>query len=163
MCTVTDEDGTENAQSEISYGFVPGPFLETYIAAVQNPDTNYLLVVEEINRANPAAAFGDVFQLLDRDSDGRSEYEIAVPREMHEYLRVFLPEYATTAHIQDPERLLSEQLRLKDEVERLSLPPQKQQTQSKQRQLLSKKTPAELRRVFVSVLRFSQQHPLLVP
>ena len=121
--TVTDEDGTESTQSEISYGFVPGPFLETYIAAVQNPGTNYLLVVEEINRANPAAAFGDVFQLLDRDSDGRSEYAIAVPREMREYLRVFLPEYATTAHIQDPERLLSEQLRLRDEVERLSLPP----------------------------------------
>ena len=123
MRTVTDEDGTESTQSEISYGFVPGPFLETYIAAVQNPGTNYLLVVEEINRANPAAAFGDVFQLLDRDSDGRSEYEIAAPREMREYLRVFLPEYATTAHIQDPERLLSEQLRLRDEVERLSLPP----------------------------------------
>lgn len=123
MRTVTDEDGTESTQSEISYGFVPGPFLETYIAAVQNPGTNCLLVVEEINRANPAAAFGDVFQLLDRDSDGRSEYEIAVPREMREYLRVFLPEYATTAHIQDPVRLLSEQLRLKDEVERLSLPP----------------------------------------
>ena len=123
MRTVTDEDGIESTQSEISYGFVPGPFLETYIAAVRNPGTNYLLVVEEINRANPAAAFGDVFQLLDRDSDGRSEYAIAVPREMREYLRVFLPEYATTAHIQDPERLLSEQLRLRDEVERLSLPP----------------------------------------
>lgn len=123
MRTVTDEDGTESTQSEISYGFVPGPFLETYIAAVQNPGTNYLLVVEEINRANPAAAFGDVFQLLDRDSDGRSEYEIAAPREMREYLRVFLPEYATTAYIQDPERLLSEQLRLRDEAERLSLPP----------------------------------------
>lgn len=121
--TVTDEDGRESDVSEISYDFVPGPFLETYIAAVQNPGTNYLLVVEEINRANPAAAFGDVFQLLDRDSDGRSEYEIAVPREMREYLRVFLPEYATTAHIQDPERLLSEQLRLKGETERLSLPP----------------------------------------
>lgn len=123
MHTVTDEDGNEIAQSEISYGFVPGPFLETYIAAVQNPGTNYLLVVEEINRANPAAAFGDVFQLLDRDSDGCSEYAISVPREMREYLRVFLPEYATAAHIQDPERLLSEQLRLRDEVERLSLPP----------------------------------------
>ena len=123
MRTVTDEGGHESDVSEISYGFVPGPFLETYIAAVQNPADNYLLVVEEINRANPAAAFGDVFQLLDRDSGGRSEYEIAVPRDMREYLRVFLPEYATTAHIQDPERLLSEQLRLKAEVERLSLPP----------------------------------------
>lgn len=123
MRTVTDEDGNESVQSEISYGFVPGPFLETYIAAVQDPSTNHLLVVEEINRANPAAAFGDVFQLLDRDSNGRSEYEISVPHEMREYLRVFLPEYATAEHIQDQEQLFSEQLRLKSEAERLSLPP----------------------------------------
>lgn len=121
--TVTDEGGHESDMSEITYDFVPGPFLETYVDAVQNPAVNYLLVVEEINRANPAAAFGDVFQLLDRDSDGRSEYEIAAPREMRQYLCKSLPEYATTAHIQDPERLLSEQLRLKDEAERLSLPP----------------------------------------
>lgn len=123
VLTVTDEDGHDSDVSEITYDFVPGPFLETYVAAVQNPAVNYLLVVEEINRANPAATFGDVFQLLDRDSDGRSEYEIAAPREMRQYLRVFLPEYATTAHIQDPERLLSEQLRLEGEAGRLSLPP----------------------------------------
>lgn len=123
MRKVTDENGNESVLSEISYDFVPGPFLEIYISAVQNPGANYLLVVEEINRANPAAAFGDVFQLLDRDSDGRSEYEIAVPREMRDYLRVFLPEYATAAHIQDPKRLLSEQLRLEGEAGHLSLPP----------------------------------------
>lgn len=123
MRTVTDKDGHESDLSEITYDFVPGPFLETYVAAVQNPAVNYLLVVEEINRANPAAAFGDVFQLLDRNSDGRSEYEIAAPREMRQYLRVFLTEYATTAHIKDPKRLLSERLRLKNEAERLSLPP----------------------------------------
>lgn len=121
--TVADGDGNETVRSEIGYEFVPGPFLETYIAAVQSPDKNYLLVVEEINRANPAAAFGDVFQLLDRDFDGRSEYEIAAPPEMRDYLGVSLLEYATTAHIPDPERLLSEQLRLKGETERLSLPP----------------------------------------
>lgn len=123
MRSMTDEDGRDSDASEISYRFVPGPFLETYVAAVQNPGMNYLLVVEEINRANPAATFGDVFQLLDRDSDGRSEYEIAIPHEMREYLHVFLPEYATATHIQDPERLFSEQLRLKGETRRLSLPP----------------------------------------
>ncbi len=66
-------------EAYISYEFVPGPFLETYINAVQNPNENYLLIVEEINRANPAAVFGDVFQLLDRNDKGRSEYEVAVP------------------------------------------------------------------------------------
>lgn len=109
-------------EEEITYRFVPGPFLETYIKAVQNPSVNYLLIIEEINRANPAATFGDIFQLLDRKSDGTSEYEVAVPIEMRNYLAVFLPEYATNAHISDPDKLLSEQLRLKSECERLCLP-----------------------------------------
>ena len=121
--TMLDEDGNETVVSEITYGFVPGPFLETYIAAVQNPDTNYLLIIEEINRANPAASFGDVFQLLDRDEAGRSEYEIAVPREMRAFFETFIPEYATNGHIAEPVRLLAEQERLKNEVGRLSLPP----------------------------------------
>ena len=110
-------------EAYISYEFIPGPFLETYIKAVQNPNENYLLIVEEINRANPAAVFGDVFQLLDRNSKGRSEYEVAVPREMHDYLAIFLPEYATSAHIPNPVELLSEQHRLEMETKRLSLPP----------------------------------------
>lgn len=107
----------------ISYEFVPGPFLETYIKAVQNPDENYLLIVEEINRANPAAVFGDVFQLLDRDADGRSEYEVATPREMRDYLSVFLSEYATNGHATNSVKLIDEQHRLSMETERLSLPP----------------------------------------
>ena len=109
-------------EEEITYRFVPGPFLETYIKAVQNPSVNYLLIIEEINRANPAATFGDIFQLLDRKSDGTSEYEVAVPIEMRNYLTVFLPEYATNAHISDPVKLHSEQLRLKNECKRLCLP-----------------------------------------
>ena len=109
-------------EEEITYRFVPGPLLETYIKAVQNPSVNYLLIIEEINRANPAATFGDIFQLLDRKPDGTSEYEVAVPIEMRNYLAVFLPEYATNAHISDPVKLLSEQMRLKSECERLCLP-----------------------------------------
>ncbi len=117
-----DDKPVSKQESYISYEFVPGPFLETYVKAVQNPTENYLLIVEEINRANPAAVFGDVFQLLDRDADGRSEYEVAVPREMRDYLGVFLSEYASNAHIDDPEKLLSEQKRLSKETGRLSLP-----------------------------------------
>lgn len=118
-----EDESVDKIEKEITYRFVPGPFLETYIKAVQNPGVNYLLIIEEINRANPAATFGDIFQLLDRKPDGTSEYEVAVPIEMRNYLTVFLPEYATNAHISDPVKLLSEQMRLKGEYERLSLPP----------------------------------------
>lgn len=67
---------------KIGYGYVPGPFLDTYLDASLHPYENYLLIIEEINRANPAAVFGDVFQLLDRDSSGASEYSVAVSEEM---------------------------------------------------------------------------------
>lgn len=109
--------------SYISYEFVPGPFLETYVKAVQNPSENYLLIVEEINRANPAAVFGDVFQLLDRDASGRSEYEVAVPREMRDYLEVFLPEYVRNRYSSDSAGFMDERERLSNEMKRLSLPP----------------------------------------
>lgn len=74
----------KTGESVITYRFILGPFLETYLAAVTHPSQNYLLIVEEINRANPAATFGDVFQLLDRDAYGYSEYGIAVPFEMRD-------------------------------------------------------------------------------
>lgn len=46
---------------------------------------NELLLIEEINRANVAAVFGDVFQLLDR-KNGISEYAIATSEDMRQYL-----------------------------------------------------------------------------
>lgn len=118
-----DDKPASALKSYISYEFVPGPFLETYVKAVQNPDENYLLIVEEINRANPAAVFGEVFQLLDRDASGRSEYEIAVPREMRDYFELRLPEYVNNGCIHDPAELLNEEERMESEVKRLSLPP----------------------------------------
>ena len=79
-------DGTEY----VSYEFVAGPFLRTWIKAKKSikegKNENFLLIVEEINRANPAAVFGDVFQLLDRKSDGTSEYSIDTSEEMRDYL-----------------------------------------------------------------------------
>ena len=83
----TEDSKDESGRSEITYRYIPGPFLETYINAVKNPTQNYLLIVEEINRANPAAVFGDVFQLLDRRTDGCSEYSVAAPIEMRKTLR----------------------------------------------------------------------------
>ncbi len=78
-----DAHGT-HSKKQITYEYVTGPFLDTYLDAVTHPYENYLLIVEEINRANPAAVFGDIFQLLDRKPDGVSEYRVAVPRDMED-------------------------------------------------------------------------------
>jgi hypothetical protein len=73
----------------ITYKYVPGPFMRTYVKAIKSIKKNnpkpYLLLIEEINRANVAAVFGDVFQLLDRDN-GQSEYEIETSEDMRAYL-----------------------------------------------------------------------------
>lgn len=60
----------------ITYEFVEGPFLTMLVKALKNPEYNYLIIIEEINRASASGVFGDVFQLLDRDGDGVSEYSI---------------------------------------------------------------------------------------
>ena len=83
----------EPTRKAIAYEFVPGPFLRILKDALRNKDKNYLLIIEEINRANAAAVFGDVFQLLDRKNDddadapaGWSDYNITPSREMIDYL-----------------------------------------------------------------------------
>lgn len=81
---VTDDEGN------IRYDFVPGPFMRVYVKAIKSGRTDnpqpFILVVEEINRAKVAAVFGDVFQLLDRDALGVSEYEIEVAEDIKKYL-----------------------------------------------------------------------------
>lgn len=81
---VSDDDG------RIRYEYVPGPFMRTLVNALrsgkeQNPQ-NFLLIVEEINRAKVAAVFGDMFQLLDRTDNGDSVYEIQASEDVRRYL-----------------------------------------------------------------------------
>ena len=77
--------------SEISYEFVPGPFMRILVKALQKPSQPFALIIEEINRANVAAVFGDVFQLLDRDNmDYNSEYQINASEDMKNYLKTEL-------------------------------------------------------------------------
>ena len=81
-----DEDGRDS----ITYKYVPGPFMRAYVKAVLNGRKEkvkpYLLIIEEINRANVAAVFGDIFQLLDRDENGVSEYPIQTSEDVKKYL-----------------------------------------------------------------------------
>lgn len=75
-----------DGKEDITYSFVPGPFVRVLAKAIKHPSENFLLVIEEINRANVAAVFGDVFQLLDRDEDGKSEYPIDASEDLKKYL-----------------------------------------------------------------------------
>lgn len=61
----------------IEYRFEPGPFTRILKKAVESPEESFYLVVEEINRGNAPAIFGDIFQLLDRDESGFSEYGVS--------------------------------------------------------------------------------------
>ena len=74
-----------NSGKEISYKYVPGPFMRIYTQAINHPEEKFLLIIEEINRANVAAVFGDVFQLLDR-KNGVSEYPIATSEDIKAFL-----------------------------------------------------------------------------
>ncbi|MEX0052484.1 AAA family ATPase [Clostridium butyricum] len=83
---IINESGSE--KEVISYEFVAGPFLTVLIEALKDENSGipHLLVIEEINRANPAAVFGDIFQLLDRNYEGRSSYTINMSDEMRKYV-----------------------------------------------------------------------------
>lgn len=65
---------TENKQ--VKYDFQAGPFSIALKDALNNPDKKVCLIIEEINRGNASAIFGDIFQLLDRDDNGTSIYKI---------------------------------------------------------------------------------------
>ena len=71
----------------ITYDFAPQTFTNAYVKAWKNPTENVYLVIEEINRGNCAQIFGDIFQLLDRNDDGVSEYPIKADADLTKYLQ----------------------------------------------------------------------------
>lgn len=75
-----------DGKTTIAYEFTPGPFTEILQRATQTPTEHFYLVIEEINRGNAAAIFGEVFQLLDRTDDGESQYPVR-KKELCEYLQ----------------------------------------------------------------------------
>lgn len=70
---------TRGEDDTIDYQFVPGPFTNALVNALNEPQSASGIIIEELNRANVAAVFGEVFQLLDRNSDGVSRYPITDP------------------------------------------------------------------------------------
>lgn len=65
-----------NDNDNVSYEFIQGPFTKILNDALSMPEEKHYLIIEELTRGNASAIFGDVFQLLDRDEDGFSEYPI---------------------------------------------------------------------------------------
>lgn len=92
---VKGTDGQQITEDRIIYEFVDQAFLQAYTNAWKlyaqavkegkQPEEQYL-IIEEINRGNCAQIFGDLFQLLDRDEEGFSEYPIKADKDMKKYL-----------------------------------------------------------------------------
>jgi hypothetical protein len=78
------------SEERISYEYVMQAFLQAYVAAWEyqqdeNPKPVYL-IIEEINRGNCAQIFGDIFQLLDRNDNGFSDYPINADQDLQTHL-----------------------------------------------------------------------------
>ncbi|MEA2019201.1 MAG: AAA family ATPase [Campylobacterota bacterium] len=80
---IMNEEGEE---SKIEYKFVPQIFTNIYVNAWKDLNSHHFLQIEEINRGNCAEIFGDLFQLLDRDNEGGSKYEISASEELKTHL-----------------------------------------------------------------------------
>lgn len=76
-------------KEQIVYEFVAQSFLQAYVNAWEKYDKGdkQYLVIEEINRGNCAQIFGDLFQLLDRNDYGFSDYPIKADTDMKRQLQ----------------------------------------------------------------------------
>ena len=91
---VKDKDGNPIMEDRIVYEFVEQAFLQAYVNAWrlyakagsdEGPEEQFL-VIEEINRGNCAQIFGDLFQLLDRNEFGFSDYPIKADSDLKKQL-----------------------------------------------------------------------------
>ena len=88
---VKDIEGNPLTENKIIYTYVKQAFLNAYIEAWkeqanEKPQPVYL-VIEEINRGNCAQIFGDIFQLLDRNTNGFSDYAIVPDADLSRHVK----------------------------------------------------------------------------
>ncbi len=77
------------------YEFEKGPFIIALEDALKNPSHPVVLLIEELNRGNAPAIFGELFQLLDREVDGSSKYEIRISETVKESLKDYEEIYSS--------------------------------------------------------------------
>lgn len=107
---------TENRR--IKYCIHAGPLVKALARAYVDSEQQVLLVIDEINRGNCAQIFGDIFQLLDRNEDGWSEYGIDSSDLVMDALKQELDKHEKT---REP---LPEELKAEDgKIRKLRLPP----------------------------------------
>lgn len=96
------EKGEAVKESRIVYRYVMQAFLKAYVAAwreQQNDEPKpVFLIVEEINRGNCAQIFGDIFQLLDRNATGFSDYPIVADDDLAQELKDILGGFSIAKH-----------------------------------------------------------------
>ena len=74
-----------DAEKQVTYEFTSGPFTSILSDAYRHPLCQYILIIEEVNRGNAPAIFGDVFQLLDRTVKPKTVEGITYPIGTSEY------------------------------------------------------------------------------
>lgn len=97
---IGEELSSKTKDKKIVYKFTPQAFTKAYTAA-WNTTEDVFLIIEEINRGNCAQIFGDLFQLLDRNKDGYSEYPVDPDSDLADYLGEKLKDSTRTDLPQD--------------------------------------------------------------
>lgn len=96
------EKGEAVKESRIVYRYVMQAFLKAYVAAWREQQNDgpkpVFLIVEEINRGNCAQIFGDIFQLLDRNAAGFSDYPIVADDDLAQELKEILGKFSIAKH-----------------------------------------------------------------
>ncbi|MBJ8189672.1 AAA family ATPase [Bacillus cereus] len=107
---VREINGKPVLEEKITYKFIPGALIKQLVQALLHPNSAYLLIVEELNRANVAAVFGEMFQLLDRKSDFSSEYPIAISEDMQLFFESVYAEEKNKPYAENMKRTLKDGL-----------------------------------------------------
>jgi 5-methylcytosine-specific restriction endonuclease McrBC GTP-binding regulatory subunit McrB len=124
----------EKDESKVTYNFYAGHFLRALGQAYKNiieqenkPENSLktvVLVIDEINRGNSSAIFGSIFQLLDRNESGWSNYHIDISEmEFNKLVDIVFPDIEsevgklTKSKIKDLNEVQQKTLVLKNKLE----------------------------------------------